>query len=90
MEQRPTSNAVGAQIRKLRSAKDMTQERLVAQCQLTGLGLTRGTLAKIEAQIRGCSAEELFIIAKVLGVRMEELFPRGYAATLKAGRQADD
>lgn len=90
MEQRPTSNAVGAQIRKLRNAQDMTQERLVAQCQLRGLPITRGTLAKVEAQIRGCSAEELFIIAKVFGVQMEELFPKGYAGALKASSKSND
>ncbi len=84
MEQRPkSSNAVGAQIRKLRGDRDMTQERLVARCQLLGCNITRGTLAKVEAQIRGCSAEELFAIAKVLGVRMEELFPRGFTTRRK-------
>lgn len=86
MEQRSkSSNAVGAQIRKLRSDRDMTQERLVARCQLLGCNITRGTLAKVEAQIRGCSAEELFVIAKVLGVEMKELFPRGFAAKRNLG-----
>lgn len=61
----------------------MTQEMLVARCNLAGCNVTRGTLAKIEAQIRGISDVELFTISRVLRVSMEELFPRGLAAALR-------
>ena len=84
MEQGPKRNAVGAEIRKLRNARSMTQEMLVARCNLAGCNITRGTLAKIEAQIRGACDVELFTIARALKVDMEALFPKGFAATLKA------
>lgn len=83
MEQRLQRNAVGAQIRKLRVALDWTQETLVARCNLAGCNITRGTLAKIESQIRGAGDVELFVIAHALGVKIEELFPKDFAAKLK-------
>ena len=83
MEQRPKRNAVGAEIRKLRNARSMTQEMLVARCNLAGCNITRGTLGKVEAQIRGISDVELFAISRALKVNMEDLFPRGFAAMLK-------
>jgi transcriptional regulator with XRE-family HTH domain len=67
----------------------MTQEMLVARCNLAGCNITRGTLAKVEAQIRGISDVELFAIAKVFGVRMEELFPKGFSALLKAAAETE-
>jgi transcriptional regulator with XRE-family HTH domain len=87
MEQGSKRNAVGAEIRKLRNARSITQEMLVARCNLAGCSITRGTLAKIEAQIRGISDVELFTISRVLRVDMEELFPRGFAASLKASAE---
>jgi len=84
MEQRPY-NFVGATIRRLRNAKNWTQEVLAARCGVAGCDITRGTLAKIEAEIRGISDVELFVIAQVLGVGIEELFPHGFAARLKRG-----
>ena len=56
----------------------MTQAQLVAQCQLRGLRLSRGTLAKIEAQIRLITVCELYFIAKVLKARMDDFFPRSF------------
>ncbi len=90
MEARLKRNAVGAQIRKMRSAREMTQEQFVARCHLAGCGITRGTLAKVEAQIRGISDVELFVISKVLGVRIEELFPKAFAATLKTSSRMNE
>ena len=52
---------------------------------VAGCDLSRGTLAKIEAQIRGVSEVELFTLALVLRVRMDELFPDSFATKLKRG-----
>ena len=89
MEHRLRRNAVGAEIRKLRNAQSMTQEVLVARCNMAGCNITRGTLAKVEAQIRGISDVELFAISRALKVNMEDLFPRGFAVTLKASKELD-
>src|ERR1043165_2581618 len=78
-------NFVGSTIRKLRSARDLTQEMLSARCGVAGYEISRGTLAKIEAEIRGITDVELFVVARVLGVKIEELFPAKFALWLKAG-----
>ena len=72
---RTSRNVVGPKIRKLRNQKQLTQEQLAAQCQVRGLNLMRGTLAKIEARLRFIKACELFVIAKVLKVPMESFYP---------------
>lgn len=68
-------NAAGPQIRKLRSEKELTQDQLATKVQLLGLDLDRTALAKIETQIRSVFDFELAIIAKALGVSMDELRP---------------
>ncbi len=65
---------LGANIHRLRTAKNMTQEQLCAQLQVRGCDLSRGTLAKIEAGIRHISVEELTAIKYVLDAAFEELF----------------
>ena len=76
------TNAIGQSIRKQRLRQRLTQDQLAAQCQVRGLNLTRGTLAKIEAQIRHLKACELYIIAKVMGISMEQFYPPGFGALL--------
>ena len=69
------ANIVGPQVRKRRVELGLTQEKLATQCQLGGLDITRGTLSQIEARIRCVTDEELFILARVLKVGPESLFP---------------
>ena len=87
MEQ-PRRNAVGGEIRRLRDSKGWTQEILAARCAVAGYEISRGTLAKVEAQIRGISDIELFVIAKVLGVEISDLFPREFPSRLRQGTYA--
>jgi transcriptional regulator with XRE-family HTH domain len=72
------ANVVGPLVRELRRKCGFTQEQLSARCQVRGLNLTRSTLAKIEARLRFIKACELFIIAKVLNVPMEDFYPPGF------------
>ncbi|NCC69252.1 MAG: XRE family transcriptional regulator [Clostridia bacterium] len=65
---------IGANIRKWRNAKGMTQEQLSAQIQVQGCDLSRGTLAKIEAGIRHISVEELNAIKAALGIKYDNFF----------------
>ena len=68
-------NVVGPQIRKNRYRKNWTQETLAARCNLLGWDISRGTLAKIEAQVRRVNDSELFILAKALDIEFAKLFP---------------
>ena len=76
-------NVVGPVVRRLRYNQKLTQDLLAARCAVAGCDISRGTLAKIEAQIRGVSDVELFVLASVLRVQIEDLFPPGFKQTLK-------
>ncbi|KAF0170547.1 MAG: helix-turn-helix domain-containing protein [Limisphaerales bacterium] len=80
------ANVVGGQLRQLRSELGLTQEQLAARCQVLGLDMSRGTLAKIEARVRLVKACELFIIAKVLKLPMERFYPPDYGTAPAKGR----
>jgi transcriptional regulator with XRE-family HTH domain len=70
-----TQNIVGPQIRKLRYQSELTQEMLAARCGVLGLDLSRGTLSKIEAQLRCVTDMELVVLAQALQVHVEALLP---------------
>ena len=71
------SNIIGKQVSRLRNQLGLSQDQLSAKCQRTGLDISRGTLAKIEAGIRCVSDQEAFLLGQALGVGVSELFPRG-------------
>jgi transcriptional regulator with XRE-family HTH domain len=73
-------NIVGPQIRKLRYQRELTQEMFAARCAILGWDLSRGTLSKIEAQLRCVTDSELVILAKALKVEVSAVLP------LKRGR----
>jgi transcriptional regulator with XRE-family HTH domain len=75
-------------VRKLRNAMNLTQEQFAARCAVAGFEIPRGTLAKIEAQIRGATDMEIFVIALVLRVPLAELFPPRLAQQIKRGEFA--
>lgn len=83
-------NLIGATVRRLRTERNLTQEQLAAKCAVAGYEIARGTLAKIEAQIRGVTDFELFVLAQVLRVQVPELFPARLAQRMKAGEFAQD
>jgi transcriptional regulator with XRE-family HTH domain len=68
-------NIVGPQIRKLRYQQKLTQAMFAARCTLHGWDLSRGTLSKIEAQLRCVTDAELVILARALKVEATELLP---------------
>lgn len=82
---RQRRNPIGSAVRRLRCAQGLTQDALAARCAVAGCDIGRGTLAKIEAQIRAVTEVELFTLAQVLRVPMSELFPTDFARQLKNG-----
>ncbi|EIN6342562.1 helix-turn-helix domain-containing protein [Vibrio parahaemolyticus] len=69
-------NIVGAQVRKLRKQQKLTQEQLSARCNVIGLDISRGTLAKIEAGVRQVIDKEIVQLATALRVEESDLFPK--------------
>jgi transcriptional regulator with XRE-family HTH domain len=69
-------NVCGPTIRRLRTAREWSQEQLAAKCQLAGLDITRFVVASIESRRRVLADTDLLTLAKVFRVPMEQLFPR--------------
>ena len=78
---RKPANVVGKEIQKQRYQLGLTQEQFASKCQLAGLDISRGTVSQIEAQIRCVSDAELFLLASVLGVTTNDLYPPGFKKT---------
>lgn len=68
-------NLIGPQIKAIRESRNMTQEALTAKCNLVGWNISRGTLAKMEAQVRRITDVEVELLCKALKVQVQELFP---------------
>ena len=56
--------------------KGWTQDRLATKLQLLGWDTSRESVTRLENQDRRIPDVELFIIAKILGVRTDDLFPK--------------
>lgn len=78
-------NAVGPTIRRIRTAKEFSQQRLAVECSRLGYEFPRGTLAKIEAGIRAVSDVEVFVLAHALKVEVAELYPVGLLRRIREG-----
>jgi len=72
------ANVVGKEIQKKRYQLGLTQEQFASKCQLHGLDISRGTVSQIEAEIRRVTDAELFLLASVLGVMIDSLYPSGF------------
>lgn len=64
---------VGANIRKYREEKHLTQEQLSAKLQTYGCDITRSALAKIEVGQRHIYIDEIKLIKEILNVKFEDL-----------------
>ena len=67
-------NLIGPKVRQIRESQDITQEELAARCNVLKWDISRGTLAKIEAQVRRVTDEEADLLAKALKVDIKELY----------------
>lgn len=63
-------NIVSPRVKELRESQSLTQEELTARCNLIGWG----TLAKIEAQVRSVTDEEIPLLAQALKVSISQLY----------------
>lgn len=66
-------NVVAEQIKKYREEQNMSYEVLSAKLELMGISIHRQSLYDIEANKRTVKDYELFGIAKVLGIDVNDL-----------------
>ena len=76
MKNHKCRNIIGPQVRKLRYAKGWSQEKFADELQMHGLNVRRCGVIRIESQEMWVGDFEMLIIAEVLGVDVQELFPR--------------
>ena len=67
-------NLVGKNIERLRKEKGVKQKDFIAQIQIMGCDMNPTSYSKLEGQIRSATDKEIYVIAKILGVPIEELF----------------
>ncbi|MBO5505560.1 MAG: helix-turn-helix transcriptional regulator [Clostridia bacterium] len=67
-------NLVGKNIELLRKERGIKQKDFIAQIQLFGCDMNPTSYSKLEGQIRSATDKEIYVISKILGVKMEELF----------------
>ena len=81
-------NVVGPQVRKFRDQHGWSQEVLAARLQRQGWDISRGTLAKIEAQVRCVNDSELAALANALEVQIPILYPPSAQKVGRGGRKS--
>ncbi len=67
-------NLIGKNIERIRKEKGIKQKDFIAQIQVMGCDMNPTSYSKLEGQIRSATDKEIFVIAKILGVPIEELF----------------
>ncbi|MBR2474285.1 MAG: helix-turn-helix transcriptional regulator [Clostridia bacterium] len=66
-------NMVGGNLCKIRKARGMSQKVLSSKLELLGVYVCRGSISRIEDYSRTVTDIELYAIAKVLDVKIEDL-----------------
>lgn len=69
-----TCNMVGKNIERLRKERGFKQKDFIAKIQVMGCDINPTSYSKLEGQLRSATDREIFAIAKILNVPMEELF----------------
>ena len=69
-------NLIGSNLKKLRTERNMSQQDLSAKLELLGVYVCRGSVSRIEDHSRTVTDIELFAIADVLRVKIDELYQK--------------
>ena len=69
-----TKNLVGKNIERIRKQRGIKQKDFIAQIQILDCDMNPTSYSKLEGQLRAATDREVYTVAKILGVSMEELF----------------
>lgn len=67
-------NMIGSRVKQLRQAKGLSQQALSDKLETMAIYVCRGSISRIEDKQRTVTDIELYGLAKVLDVPMEDLF----------------
>lgn len=68
------ANMIGKNVEQLRKTRNIKQKDFISQLQVLGLDINPTSYSKLEGQLRNATDKEVYLIAKVLNVKMEDLF----------------
>ena len=68
------ANMVGRNIETLRKERGIKQKDFIAKMQVMGCDINPTSYSKLEGQVRSATDKEIYVISKILGVKMEDLF----------------
>ena len=69
-----SANMVGKRIEQLRKSQGIKQKDFIARIQIMECDMNPTSYSKLEGQLRSATDREIYVIAKILNVKMEELF----------------
>lgn len=69
-----TSNIVGKNIERIRKEKGIKQKDFISKIQIMGCDINPTSYSKLEGQIRIATDKEIYAIAKILNVSVNDLF----------------
>ncbi len=69
-----TENLIGKNVEKIRKERGIKQKDFIAKLQLEGLDINPTSYSKLEGRTRLATDKEVYFIAKLLNVKIEELF----------------
>lgn len=69
-----TCNMVGRNVERLRLQRGIKQKDFISKLQLMGLDINPTSYSKLEGQLRLATDREIYTIAKLLEVQIDELF----------------
>ena len=67
-------NMVGRNIELWRKRKNISQKDFISKIQVMGIDINPTSYSKLEGQLRLATDKEIYVIAKILEVPVDELF----------------
>lgn len=80
------SNLIGKNVERLRKERGIKQKDFISKMQILGCDINPTSFSKLEGQIRSASDKEVYTIAKILNVRIEEHFSSNEKSDLKCDK----
>lgn len=68
------ANVIGKKVEQLRKSAGIKQKDFIAKLQLFGLDINPTSYSKLEGQVRNATDKEVYAIAKVLGVNIQDIY----------------
>ncbi len=68
-------NIVGRRVEYLRKERGISQKDFISKMQTLGCDINPTSYSKLEGQIRIATDKEIYVIAQILNVSVDDLFP---------------